>query len=148
MPALQEEKVAAKAVVDAAYAKKSELYADFKKRMDEWREEEKLWRVQRDEDRKRRREQQQKEYEERQAARKAQEAEMAGDPYQREINACDKLTKYLAQYEIKDAAAEADDVSSSAPVAGIEGYTLMGRKKERDIDPLFGGLAPKVCVCG
>lgn len=52
VPALQEERVAAKAVVDAAYAKKSELYADFKARMDAWREEEKLWRVQRDEDRK------------------------------------------------------------------------------------------------
>lgn len=52
VPALQEERVAAKAVVDAAYAKKSELYADFKARMDAWREEEKAWRVQRDEDRK------------------------------------------------------------------------------------------------
>ena len=52
VPALQEERVAAKAVVDAAYAKKSELYADFKARMDAWREDEKAWRVQRDEDRK------------------------------------------------------------------------------------------------
>lgn len=57
---------------------------------------------------------------------------------------CDKLTAYLGEYVVKEQAGGEGETSGDAPAAGIDGYTLMGRKKEKELDPMLSGLAPKV----
>ena len=59
---------------------------------------------------------------------------------------CDKLAAYLSEYTVKERAGDVGEGGGDAPTAGIDGYTLMGRKKEKELDPMLSGLAPKACA--
>lgn len=53
IPALKAEREEAREIINALYEKKRQIWGDYKAKVAEWRETDKLWRVQRDEDRKR-----------------------------------------------------------------------------------------------
>lgn len=137
IPELIQEREDCRAVVNELYAKIKDLRADFKVKQDEYYERQREFKQQQQEEQAERRARQQQEWEERQAERKARQAEMAGEPFDKEVTLCEQLTSYLTKFK---PATRNSTASTSAAAVDIPGMQVF---KKKDVENAYAGLEKK-----
>ncbi|KAK9804196.1 hypothetical protein WJX72_000615 [[Myrmecia] bisecta] len=138
IPSLIEERNECREVINAAYTAVKEIRAAHRAKVDEFYEREREWKAQQNEERKRKQELYQKERAERDAARKARDAEMAGEPFDKEVTLCEQLQNYLSKFV---AAEETKVEAAAAPAAALDGMKIVQRKADKnELDGWFSGL--------
>jgi len=143
IPALIAERDECREVCKQAYEKIKDLRAEHDVVWQEFKAQEKIWRVQNDEDRARRREEMAAERAARDAARAARAAELAPEPFDKEITMCEQLTAYLTRFIDAQAGPTQEQVSKSSEVAPLDGMQVFARKKDDKDDWLAGAGAGK-----
>jgi hypothetical protein len=144
MTALVSEREACRETCKQAYEQIKDLRAAHDLVWQEFKAQEKLWKAQEYEERAKRREQAAAERAAREAARAARLAEMAPEPFFKEITMCEQLSAYLSRFVAGNGTAGAgarDDKKDDAPVAaGIQGMKVFKRQDDDDDDlsRLFG----------
>lgn len=144
MTALVSERETCRETCKQAYEQIKDLRAAHDLVWQEFKAQEKLWKAQEYEERSKRREQAAAERAAREAARAARLAEMAPEPFFKEITMCEQLSSYLSRFVAGNGTAGAgarDDKKDDAPVAaGIQGMKVFKRQDDDDDDlsRLFG----------
>jgi uncharacterized coiled-coil DUF342 family protein len=144
MTALVSEREACRETCKQAYEQIKDLRAAHDLVWQEFRTQEKLWKAQEYEERAKKREQAAAERAAREAAKAARLAEMAPEPFFKEITMCEQLSAYLSRFVARNVTAGAgarDDKKDDAPVAaGIQGMKVFKRQDDEDDDlsRLFG----------
>jgi len=138
VPALVQEREECRELCKQAYEKIKDLRAEHDTLWQEFKAQEKIWREQQLEERNARRQQMAEERAARDAERAARQAEMAPEPFDKEITMCDQLTAYLARFVVTDNA-PADEQSKSTDVNGaIDGMKVLQRAGEDDLAWMVG----------
>lgn len=137
IPALIQEREDCRAVINELYSKIKDIRADLKVKQDEYYERQREFRQQQQEEQAERRVHQQQEWEERQAERKARQAEMAGEPFDKEVTLCEQLTSYLIKFK---PAAQSKSTAASTADVGIPGMQIF---KKKDVENAYAGLEKK-----
>jgi uncharacterized coiled-coil DUF342 family protein len=143
VPALIAERDECREVCKQAYEKIKDLRAEHDVVWQEFKAQEKIWRVQNEEERARRREEMAAERAARDAARAARAAEMAPEPFEKEITMCEQLTAYLTRFIAAQAGPTKEQASKSSEVAPLDGMQVFARKKDDQDDWLAGAGAGK-----
>ncbi|KAG7667236.1 hypothetical protein NADE_002968 [Nannochloris sp. 'desiccata'] len=143
IPALIAERDECREVCKQAYEKIKDLRAEHDAVWQEFKAQEKIWRVQNEEERARRREEMAAERAARDAARAARAAEMAPEPFDKEITMCEQLTAYLTRFIAAQAGPVQEKASKSSEVAPLDGMQVFARKKDDQDDWLTGVGAGK-----
>lgn len=131
IPSLIQEKDECREVCKQAYEKIQELRGEHQAKWEEYKEQQALWNLQWQEDKKKKQEAYLAERARRDEERAARMAELAGDPFSKELTMCEQVINYLSKYVASEAAAvEEKKADLSAP----EGFALMQRKKEDEQD--------------
>ena len=143
IPTLLAEKDECREVCKQAYEKIKDLRAEHDAVWQEFKAQEKLWRVQQDEERVLRREEAVAERAARDAERAARLAEMAPEPFDKEVTMCEQLTAYLGRFvAAQPSAATAATAADAKPVevANLEGMKVFARKGDGDDAWMTSGL--------
>ena len=143
VPALLAEREECREVCKQAYEKIKDLRAEHDLVWQEFKAQEKIWRVQNEEERARRREEMAAERAARDAARAARLAEMAPEPFDKEITMCEQLTAYLTRFIAAQAGPTQEETSKSSEVAPLDGMQVFSRKKDDQDEWLAGSGAGK-----
>lgn len=140
VPGLIAEREEAREVCKQAYEKIKDLRAEHDGVWQEFKAQEKLWREQQNEDRQRR----QKEYAAEKAARDAERAariaEMAPEPFDKEITMCEQLTAYIGRFTAASAGPAQEESSKTTEVVPLDGMKVFARKAEDEADAWLTGL--------
>ncbi|KAL3151875.1 hypothetical protein ABBQ38_012836 [Trebouxia sp. C0009 RCD-2024] len=139
IPSLIQEREDCRAVINELYSTVKDIRADFRVKLDEYYERQREFKVQQQEEQRERRARQQQEWEERQAERKARQAEMAGEPFDKEVTLCEQLASYLTKF--KPATQSTGAAASSADVVVPQGMQVL---KKKDVENAYAGLEKKV----
>lgn len=141
VPALIAERKEASEIITALRKKQSEIRDAFNAKWQEFKKQDRAWRVWAAHERVARQQQRKKEYEERQANRKAMEQSHKPNKFVQEVYECEQALAYLKTLagDKEKAAAAAPKVLDEAPAPGMK----LLKKKDEDLDGLFAGGAKK-----
>lgn len=153
MTALVSEREACRETCKQAYEQIKDLRAAHDLVWQEFKAQEKLWKAQEYEDRAKRREQAAAERAAREAARAARLAEMAPEPFFKEITMCEQLSAYLSRFVAGNGAGTGAGAGANgsvkkeepAPAAGdLQGMKVFKRQDDDDdLSRLFGAGGKK-----
>ena len=142
VPGMLAEREECREVCKQAYEKIKDLRAEHDGVWAEFKAQEKLWREQQNEERQRR----QKEYLAEKAARDAERAariaEMAPEPFHKEITMCEQLSAYITRFT-SASTGPAQEESKTTEVAPLEGMQVYARKAADEADAWLTGTGKK-----
>lgn len=130
-PALLQERGECREVCKAAYEKIKDLRAAHDAVWQEFKEAEKVWRVQAAADRAVQQAEWAEERKRRDAERAARAAENAPEPFDKEITTCEQLAAYLQRFQVS-ANGAAGGQEASAEVAEVEGMRVLKKAADED----------------
>lgn len=137
IPGLIQERDDCRDVINELYAKIKAIRADFNEKKDEYFARQREFRQQQQEEQAERRAKQQQEWEERQAERKARQAEMAGEPFDKEVTLCEQLTSYLTRFKPTAQNAAAATTAATVEMPGMQVF------KKKEVENAYAGLEKK-----
>ncbi|KAI8466860.1 MAG: hypothetical protein J3K34DRAFT_524188 [Monoraphidium minutum] len=141
VPTLIAERKEASEIITALRKKQSEIRDAFNAKWQEFKKQDRAWRVWAAHERKARNEERKKEYDERQAARKAQEKSFKPSKFVQEVYECEQAIAYLKSLvgSGAQAAAAAPKELEESPAPGMK----LLKKKDEDLGGLFAGSGKK-----
>lgn len=142
VPAMLAEREECREVCKQAYEKIKDLRAEHDAVWQEFKAQDKIWKAQQAEERAKRREEMAAERAARDAARAARLAEMAPEPFDKEITMCEQLIAYVNRFIAAQSGPATAAEDKSTTVAEMDGMKVFARKADEQ-DAFFGGTGSK-----